>query len=165
MNKISNEIDKTIREIKIIRNLINSYSKYVSEQKDYLHLMVTITFGSNERIYFLCRKNRISKKKALKMQYESLMNFIKKLRKTKLLKNKIYYFAAFELQQSGDLHTHISLNIHKDDLISFAKFIYSYKNRKHKTLQIGRTHIGLSSYWKQSLDYELSLKEIRDKNR
>ena len=165
--EMMNKIKKLEIEIKSIENLSNAYSKKISEFSDYLTLMVTITFGntSNARIPKHMRYKYSTKYyELLKKQYTSLMFFIKKLRKTKKIKHRINYFAAFELQEDGNLHMHMSLNIHKSDLIGFIEFIYWYKGQKLKDFyNIGRTHIGLSIFYKNIIEKNFSLIKINDK--
>ena len=153
-------------EKKKLENLTNAYSNKVGKQKNYLTLMLTITFGpdkTNTRIpKGLLKINSEKYFELLKIQYDSLIYFIKKLRKTKHIKNSIHYFAAFELQElSNNLHTHMHLAIHKDDLIGFINFIYWYKQRKFDKshlFPIGRVHIGLSSGYKNFIENYLKIK-------
>jgi len=160
------ELKKIEIEIKKLDNLSNAYSKKVGEQKNYMTLMPTITFGptsANTRIPVgLIYTNPEKYFKLLKIQYDSLMHFIKKLRKTKHLKNPIHYFAAFELQSKSDnLHTHMHLATHEKDLQGFINFIYWYKQKKFDKsylFPIGRVHIGLSSVYKNFIENKLKIK-------
>ena len=165
--KIINKIKKSEIEIKTIENLSNAYAKKISKYENYLTLMLTLTFGniSNARINKNLRyKNYETYIELLKKQYNSLMYFIRKLRKTKKIKYKINYFATFELQKNGNLHMHMSLNIHKSDLIGFIEFIYWYKVQKFKNYyNIGRTHIGLSTFYKTIIEKNFRLEKIADK--
>ena len=91
-------------------------------------------------------------------------HFLKKLRKTKKIKNKVYYFATKELQENGKFHLHASINIHKDDLISFIEFVYEYKRKKHKNIiPIDRTFIVLSNAYKKIIEKEFRLTPVKDK--
>jgi len=156
-------------EIKKLENLSNAYSKKISELENYMTLMITITFGNTSNA--LIRPNLIQKNESLyyrllKKQYKSLMFFIKKLRKTKQIKSPVYYFTAFELQGNGNLHMHMHLALNQKDLEGFINFIYWYKNQKFKDVfNIGRTHIGISAYYKKIIENELSirLREVADK--
>jgi len=162
-----NQIKKLNIEIKKIENLSNAYSKIVAENKDYITLMITITFGnhSNARI----KPNMIDRFESkyyelLKKQHQSFMHFIKKLRKTKYIKFAIHYFTAFELQKNKNLHLHMHLSLHIKDLEGFIKFIYWYKKQIFNNIfNIGRTHIGLSTSYKNIIEKELILKEVKDK--
>ena len=90
------------------------------------------------------------------------MHFIEKLRQTKHIKNPIYYFATFELQQNGNLHMHMHLAIHQNDLKGLINFIYWYKNQKFKDMfNIGRTHIGLSTYYKKIIEHEFCIRLVK----
>ena len=178
------DIKKIYREILIVNNLSKAFARYVSTFERRVTLMVSLTFGKNRaeivqelkenigkkrkqlsdknkrkklKIYFEKEKMRI-----LKKQYESLMYFIEKLRKTKRIKNQVFYFWTCELQKKGDLHMHISLNIHLDDLNNFFKFILSYKckNLPNQVYQIGRVHIGLLEELKNKIEY--SLKPVKE---
>ena len=170
-NEISTfyKLKKLEIEIKKLENLSNAYSKKISELKDYMTLMITITFGNTSNAIIkanLIEKNEKQYYKLLTKQYNSLMHFIKKLRKTKHIKNPIYYFAAFELQQNGNLHIHMHLAINQNDLEGLINFIYWYKNQKFKNMfNIGRTHIGLSIYYKKIIENELLIRltEVTDK--
>lgn len=165
--EISNfyKLKKLEIEVKKLDNLSNAYSKKIGELKDYLTLMVTITFGKPSNV--LIMKNPLEKNEKvyyslLKKQYRSLMYFIKKLRKTKLIKNPVYYFTVFELQENGNLHMHMHLAINQNDLDGFVNFIYWYKNQKFENVyNIGRTYIALSSSYKKNLEDKLY--EVKDK--
>jgi hypothetical protein len=166
--KIMNKIKKLIIEIKTIENLSNAYAKKVAKQKDYMTMMVTVTFGntSNARIAKYMRYKYPEKYlELLEKQYKSLMFLIKKLRKTKRIKHKIHYFGVFELQpQTDNLHLHLSLSIHKSDLLGFINFIYWYKKQNFKGFyNIGRTHIGLSAVYKNVIENKFRLTEVKDK--
>ena len=187
MNKEKNfeqEIKKIYREILIVNNLSKAFARYVSTFENRTTLMVSITFGNTdaERVDKLKEeikkekkkttdKNKIKelnedfkkgKEKILKKQYKSLMYFIEKLRKTKRIKNQIFYFWTCELQSSGDLHIHISLNIHVDDLNNFFKFILEYKCKKlpRYIYQIGRVHIGLLKDLQNNVKFSLKDRNV-----
>ena len=169
--EISNfyKLKKLEIEIKKLENLSNAYSKKISELENYMTLMITITFGNTSNALIrvnLIQKNENLYYRLLKKQYKSLMFFIKKLRKTKHIKDG-YYFAAFELQQNGNLHMHMHLALNQNDLQGLINFIYWYKNQKFKDVfNIGRTHIGLSNYYKKTIENELQIRlnETTDKN-
>ena len=164
-----NQIKKLNIEIKKIENLSNAYSKIVAENKEYITLMITITFGNNSNARI--NPNMIDRfedkyYELLKKQYQSFMHFIKKLRKTKYIKSNIHYFAAFELQKDRNLHLHMHLSLHIQYLEGFIKFIYWYKKKIFNNIfNIGRTHIGLSTSYKNIIENELQirLKEVKDK--
>ena len=164
-----NKLKKLEIEIKKLENLSNAYSKKISELENYMTLMITITFGNTSNALIrpnLIKKNESLYYRLLKKQYKSLMFFIKKLRKTKQIKSPVYYFTAFELQQNGNLHMHMHLALNQKDLKGFIDFIYWYKNQKFKDVfNIGRTHIGISAYYKKIIENELSirLREVADK--
>ncbi len=164
-----NKLKKLEIEIKKLENLSNAYSKKISELENYMTLMITITFGNTSKALIrpnLIQKNEYLYYSLLRKQYKSLMFFIKKLRKTKLIKNPIYYFTAFELQQNGNLHIHMHLALNQDDLQGFINFIYWYKNQKFKNVfNIGRTHIGLSTYYRKIIENELLIRltKVTDK--
>jgi len=170
--EISNfyKLKKLEIEIKKLENLSNAYSKKISELEDYMTLMVTVTFGKPLNVLII--KNPIEKNEKvyyflLRKQHESLMYFIKKLRKTKLIKNPVYYFTAFELQENGNLHMHMHLALNQNDLDGFVNFIYWYKNKKFKNIyNTGRTYIELPLYYKKNLEDKLDdVKEKEDSTR
>ena len=168
--EISNfyKLKKLEIEIKKLENLSNAYSKKISELENYMTLMITITFGNTSNALIrvnLIQKNESLYYRLLKKQYKSLMFFIKKLRKTKHIKDG-YYFAAFELQQNGNLHMHMHLALNQNDLQGLINFIYWYKNQKFKDVfNIGRTHIGLSTYYRKIIENELLIRltKVTDK--
>jgi len=158
-----NKINRIKREIQILQNLSKTFSKFVAQQNNYTNLMITVTFSkySAQRITTGMSEKQIYT--ILKKQYKSLMLLIEKLRKSKRMKSKIYYFATFELQNDNNLHMHMLLSIHNNDLIGFIKFIYDYKKKSLNEYQIGRTHIGLSAIHKNKIAKEFMLQEIQDK--
>lgn len=157
------KINRIKREIQILQNLSKAFSKFIAQQNDYTNLMITVTFSkkSAQRITKSMSEKQIYT--ILKNQYNALMLLIEKLRRSKRMKTKIYYFATFELQNDNNLHMHMLLSIHNNDLIGFIKFIYDYKKKSLNEYQIGRTHIGLSAIHKNKIEKEFMLQEIQDK--
>jgi hypothetical protein len=167
IKQIVDKLAKLRMKIKIIDNLSNSYVKKVSEEKNYITLMLTVTFGktSNASISENIKCNYPNKYlELLKKQHKSLMHFIKKLRKTKLIKHKKHYFCVFELQDNGNLHFHMHLMIHENDLEGFINFVYWYKKKEFKGYyNIGRTYIELSSIYKKIFEKKFTLIKTKDK--
>ena len=162
------EIEIIKREIKIVNNLQNAYSRLIAEKKDYLTIFFTTTFGDKnndvqKNVTDINDEEEI-KNLILNNQCQALHHFLKKLRKTKRLKHKVYYFETKELQSNGKLHLHASINIHQDDLISFIEFVYEYKRKKHKNIiPIDRTYISLSNAYKTIIEKEFRLFSVKDK--
>ena len=157
------KINRVKREIKTIQNLSNTFSKFIAQQNDYTNLMITVTFSNRSAQRITKGMNEKQIYTILKNQYNALMLLIEKLRRSKRMKSKIYYFATFELQNDNNLHMHMLLSIHNSDLIGFIKFIYDYKKKSLNEYQIGRTHIGLSAIHKNKIAKEFMLQEIQDK--
>lgn len=181
------EIQKIYREILSVKNLSKGYSKYVSKFDNYTTLMITITFGNTdakridklskkfkEEIKQLNEKEKVKeieelkkelekeKFKILKNQHKSLMYFMEKLRRTKKIKHKIFYFWTCELQRKGDLHMHISLSIHLGDLNNFFEFVLKYKCQKlpRYIYQIGRVHIELLKDLQNNVEFSLKDRNV-----
>lgn len=94
------EIEIVKREIKIVNNLQNAYNRLIAEKENYLTIFFTITFGDRNNFKqekFHEIKNEKIKMVILNNQCQALHHFLKKLRKTKKIKNSIYYFAIKEL--------------------------------------------------------------------
>jgi hypothetical protein len=157
------KINRVKREIKTIQNLSNTFSKFIAQQNDYTNLMITVTFSNRSAQRITKGMNEKQIYTILKNQYNALMLLIEKLRRSKRMKSKIYYFATFELQNDNNLHMHMLLSIHNSDLIGFIKFIYDYKKKSLNEYQIGRTHIGLSGIHKNTIEKKFMLQEIQDK--
>ena len=157
------KINRVKREIKTIQNLSNTFSKFIAQQNDYTNLMITVTFSNRSAQRITKGMNEKQIYTILKNQYNALMLLIEKLRRSKRMKSKIYYFATFELQNDNNLHMHMLLSIHNSDLIGFIKFIYDYKKKSLNGYQIGRTHIGLSGIHKNTIEKKFMLQEIQDK--
>jgi len=153
------------RELKKLQNLNDTYFKLTSELKNYMTIFFTLTFGNTDFMRITESMGYERREFQLKRQCKSINFFLKKLRKTKKIKNDLYYFAAKELQKDGNLHLHMSLNIHEDDLISFIEFVYWFKKQKFKNIgQIGRTHFSISTAFKNKIKTYFTIKEIRDKH-
>lgn len=149
-----------------IKNLSSATAKYFAED-DRRMAMVTLTFGTNERVDFL----RMPQKKieeTASLQYNSLMSFIHKMRLSKKFKSDIRYFGVIEVQpESGALHAHILVSVASvEDMFSLVEFVQDFKGRykkaykfkSKKALPIGRSHIGISSVLKKDFESRYTLK-------
>lgn len=159
--KFKNNVEK---ELKKLENLNDAYFKFISRLENYITIFFTLTFGNTDAMRVKVNMGYTRKISQLNRQCKSINYFLKKLRKTKKIKNSLYYFAAKELQKDGNLHLHASINIHVSDLINFIEFIYWFKRQKFNNIgQIGRTHFSVSTAFKNKIKKYFSLKEIRDR--
>ena len=127
-------------------------------------ILFTATIGKTDNLRIKSGMGMETKIKLLKKQCIALNHFLKKIRKSKKFKHKIYYLATKELQQNDNLHLHISFNIHLNNLLNFIEFIYWYKKQKFKNAyQIGRTHFELSNAYRKQIESVYRLQEVRDK--
>ena len=164
MSNLHSRISNFEKELKKLQNLNDTYFKLISELKNYITIFFTLTFGNTDFMRVKGNMGYERKISQLTHQCKSINFFLKKLRKTKKIKNDLYYFAAKELQKDGNLHLHMSLNIHEDDLLNFIEFIYWFKKQKFNNIgQIGRTHFSVSTAFKNKIETHFILKEIRDK--
>jgi len=153
-------------EIAKVKNLSSAAARYLTEDKRLIAL-VTLTFGNKSRVNF----EKMSVKKILKTaktQYNSLIAFLHKMRRSKRFKSNIRYFAVVEVQpEGGALHMHIAISVGgKEEMFSLVEFIHDFKGRytkpykfKGKTVYpIDRSHIGVSSTLKKNFEARYSLK-------
>jgi hypothetical protein len=155
---------KIEKDIKIVTNLNHAYFRLIAELKNYITVFLTTTFGNTDNMKFDSNTKEYIKQKILHKQCDSLNHFLKKMRKSKKIKHKIYYFAAKELQSIGNLHLHASVNIHIDDLIPLIEFIFWFKKQKFKNIgQIGRTFLVISNAYKKMIEDYLKIEDVKDK--
>lgn len=154
-----------------LKNLSSAMARYSAED-DRLMLFVTLTFGSKERVDFQ-RMAQAKIKRMAKLQYNSLMSFVEKMRRSKRFKCDVRYFAVVEVQpDAGALHAHISVSVNGvDEMFALIEFIQEFKGRykepymfKSKVaLPIGRSHVGLSSTLEKELKQNYTLKPFSAK--
>ncbi len=149
-----------------LKNLSSGMARYSAED-DRLMALTTLTFGSDGRINFQTMSLKKIKEMA-KVQYNSLMSFVEKMRRSKRFKFDVRYFAVVEVQpEGGALHAHISVSVNGvDDMFALVEFIQDFKGRytqpymfkSKQALPIGRSHIGVSSMLEKEFKQRYTLK-------
>ena len=143
-----------------LKNLSSAMARYSAEDDRFMALL-TLTFGSEERVDFQ-EMAQAKIKRMAKLQYNSLMSFVEKMRRSKRFKCDVRYFAVVEVQpDAGALHAHISISVNGvDEMIALLEFIQDFKGRYNQAymfkskqaLPIGRSHVGISSMLKKELE-------------
>jgi len=154
-----------------LKNLSSAMARYSAED-DRLMTLVTLTFGADGRINF--QRMPLKKIKAMaKIQYNSLISFVEKMRRSKRFKDDIRYFAVVEVQpEGGALHAHISVSVNGiDEMFALVEFIQYFKGRykqpyifkSKQALPIGRSHIGVSSMLEKEFKQKYTLESYAAK--
>ena len=110
-----------------LKNFTSGLARHIAEDGR-VGMMITLTFGSGERVDFTKMGDVLLVESATK-QHRSLMSFLNKMRRSKRVKGDIRYMATTELQSDGNLHLHIFLSVEEDDLFGLIEFIYDFKKR------------------------------------
>ena len=149
-----------------LKNLSSAMARYSTEDNR-LMALITLTFGSDERINFQNISQEAIKEMA-GIQYNSQMSFVEKMRRSKRFKYDVRYFAVIEVQpEGGALHAHISVSVNGiDEMFALIEFIQEFKGRykqpyvfkSKNALPIGRSHIGVSSMLEKEFKQKYTLK-------
>ncbi len=153
-----------------LKNFSSALARYIAEDGR-VGMLITLTFGSDERIDFTKMGDKLLLESATK-QHQSLMSFLNKMRRSKRVKGDIRYMATTELQSDGNLHLHIFLSVEEDDLFGLIEFIYDFKKRytepyTYKLTEvypIGRLHVGISMRYQQQFKQRYSINSVPAKS-
>ena len=140
-----------------LKNFTSAFARYIAEEGR-VGMLITLTFGKVGRIHLEQMQDAVIIESGEK-QHKSLMSFLRKMRKSKRIKEDIRYISTTELQSDGNLHSHIFLSVAEDDYIGLIEFIYAFKQRYRvpyifdgqEVYPIGRLHIGISSRYKKEI--------------
>jgi len=108
-----------------LKNFTSAFARYIAEEGR-VGMLITLTFGKVGRIHLEQMQDAVIIESGEK-QHKSLMSFLRKMRKSKRIKEDIRYISTTELQSDGNLHSHIFLSVAEDDYIGLIEFIYAFK--------------------------------------
>ena len=112
-----------------LKNLSAAVARWFADDGRLMSL-VTLTFGTKSRVNF---QNMTDKKilSIAEIQYNSLISFIHKMRRSKRFKSDVRYFAVIEVQpEGGALHAHIAISVDGEaEMFGLVEFIHDFKGR------------------------------------
>jgi|GEM_PF-6862395 len=139
-----------------------------------------------------CIRGQASSAKAFLEKIRGSKFFRQKGKSKCPLDKRYHYISAVELQKDGDIHLHIAMYVQNniDELVKIIQLIHGIRKRRRpypewsnidcrnnheppckrnlenmddEYYEVGRTHIGLSSYWRRKLSDKFILRQAADK--